>query len=336
MYKLSFFAFLRKRFNRNRRKYIVGIFSLSLILWFVPWVFLLYSDSISINALDAKSRPIKLEVGPKTKEWVPIENVSRHLIHAIIVSEDSKFYGHSGFDFSAIKMAYKENKKKGRFARGGSTISQQVVKMAFLSREKTYVRKAREALGTVLMELFVPKRKILEWYINLVEFGGGVYGVKKAGIYYFKTRPDLLTTEQAIHLALVIPSPNKWSSGLKSKKLTPFGHRRFSRIAHNLRRSGFIGDQELSAVLAKGDFGRPIAGYKTFDPEAEVEDCTSKDSECADGEDSKRPEVPIEIGDPEFVRDAQENNASQEAAIKSEAPVSEDQNKVKNSEGLSK
>lgn len=254
---------------------------LALGFWFTPWIPKLYYSAFSVTRLDAKGQPIQVEVGPKTKQWVKIENVSKHLLHAIVVAEDGKFYQHHGFDFEAIQKAYKLNQKKGRFARGGSTISQQVVKMAFLSREKTYTRKLREAVGTVLMELLLSKDKILEWYINLTEFGGGVYGVKQAGQYYFRTRPDLLTTEQAIHLALVIPSPNKWSKGLKARNLTPFGHRRFARIATNLHRAGYIGSPELHAILAKGNFGSPIAGYRVAQ-DNEEDDCKGAEKECED------------------------------------------------------
>lgn len=269
-----------------KRPWVVGsiIALVVFIVWFVPWIPKLYTDSISVTRLDAKGKPISVEVGPKTKQWVKIENVSKHLIHAIVVAEDGKFYQHNGFDFEAIQKAYAINRKKGRFVRGGSTISQQVVKMAFLSREKTYVRKIREALGTVFMELILPKNKILEWYINLTEFGGGVYGVKQAGQYYFRTRPDLLTTEQAIHLALVIPSPNKWSKGLKAKSLTPFGQKRFARIARNLFQAGYITSPELQTILARGNFGAPITGVR-ITQDNDDDDCAATDKECLEDDD---------------------------------------------------
>lgn len=268
-----------------RRKLTWALLLLGLFLaWFVPPIPFLMTAAIPVMRLDAKGAPIRVEVGPKTKQWVPIENVSKHLLHAIVVAEDAKFYQHFGFDFASISKAYEMNRKKGRFARGGSTISQQVVKMAFLSREKTYIRKAREAAGTVLMELLLPKDKILEWYINLTEFGGGIYGVKQAGQYYFKTRPELLTSEQAIHLALVIPSPNKWSKGLRARSLTPFGHRRFARIALNLQQAGYISEAQRQTILARGNFGSPIAGSQVTTDE---DDCKG-DRECVDEDDRTR------------------------------------------------
>ncbi len=249
-----------------------------LLVWFVPFVPALYFDSITVARLDGKGKPISTEVGPGTKQWVAIEKVSRHVVNAVVVAEDGKFYQHNGFDFEAIEKAIEINKKRGRYVRGASTISQQVIKMVFLSREKTIVRKLREATGTVLMELLLPKDKILEWYINLCEFGGGIYGVKSAGQYYFKTRPELLTIEQAAHLAVVIPSPNKWSKGLRSKSLTPFGGRRFAHIVNNLFLGGYITDVQKSTALARGNFGNPIAGYGGGD----VDDCRG-DRECEEG-----------------------------------------------------
>lgn len=274
---------LRPWYRRFTTWLLVGV--LIFLAWFVPWIPALYNN-ITVTRLDAKGKPIQVEVGPNTKQWVKIESVSKHLLYAIVVAEDGKFYQHHGFDFEAIRRAYELNQKRGRFARGGSTISQQVVKMAFLSREKTYTRKIREAAGTILMELMLPKNRILEWYINLTEFGGGIYGVKQAGQYYFRTRPELLTTEQAIHLALVIPSPNKWSKGLRAKHLTPFGERRFARIAQNLYLAGYISENQKQTVLARGNFGSPIAGFGVSANDDD-DDCKGE-KDCVDDDDRSK------------------------------------------------
>ena len=262
--------------GRRRKVWIAGILVAVFFVWFVPFVPALYFKTISVPRLDAKGKLITVEVGPGTKQWISIDKVSRHIVNAVVVAEDGKFYSHHGFDFEAIRKAIELNRKKGRYVRGASTISQQVIKMTFLSREKTITRKAREAAGTILMELFLPKDKILEWYINLCEFGGGIYGVKPAGMYYFRTRPELLTIEQAVHLAVVIPSPNKWSKGLRSKSLTPFGQRRFARIVNNLFLAGYITEVQKNTALARGNFGNPIAGYGGADDD---DDCNG-DREC--------------------------------------------------------
>lgn len=267
------------RWYRRRRYWVLFVVVIFLI-WFVPFVPALFLSTITVTRLDARGYPIEVDVGRGTKQWVDIEKVSRHLVNAVIVAEDAKFYRHHGFDFQAIAKAIELNRKKGRYVRGASTISQQVVKIAFLSREKTIVRKVREAMGTLLLEVLMSKDQILEWYINLCEFGGGIYGVKSAGAYYFKTRPELLTIEQAVNLAVVIPSPNKWSKGLRSKSLTQFGQKRFARIVNNLYLANYITDVQRQTALARGNFGYPITGYGALS--GDDDDCGG-DKECEDG-----------------------------------------------------
>lgn len=258
---------LDRRFGtvtRRRRRLIVLILLLGFTFWFVPPVWRLVYGPITVTRWDRKSGETQAVVGPGAKRWTPTKKISRHALHAIIAAEDGKFYEHHGFDFQEISSSFQTNLKKKRFARGGSTISQQVVKMAFLSREKTLIRKAREALGTVLMEAILPKDKILEWYINLAEFGDGVYGVEEGSWHYFKTKPELLSIDQSVHLALVLPSPNAWSRGLRNRRLTPFGHRRFASILNRMRQSGYITKTQWATAITRGDFGRPILGYASL------------------------------------------------------------------------
>lgn len=234
---------------------------LLLVLWFIPPVWKLKSTSVEVTRY-LKKGTVNVLVGPKEKDWTPIRTVSRHVLNAIVVAEDGRFYQHHGLDFEEISNAIALNLKKGRYVRGGSTISQQVVKTAFLSREKSLVRKAREAVGTVLMEKLLTKDEILEWYINLVEFGDGVYGISAAARHYFGTKAELLTIEQGANLALVLPSPNAWSVGLRRKKLTPFGHRRYAHIINNMRMGGYITETLWLHALATGDFGQPVQAYE--------------------------------------------------------------------------
>jgi monofunctional biosynthetic peptidoglycan transglycosylase len=281
----------RKHRGRSRLFILSLVMVFFAVLWFVPFIPALFFSSITVTRLDAKGKPIEVEVGPATKQWIAINRVSRHVVNAVVAAEDGKFYDHYGFDFEAIGKAIEVNRKKGRYVRGASTISQQVVKMAFLTREKTLIRKAREATGVILMELLMSKDRILEWYINLCEFGGGIYGVKPAGSYYFKTRPELLTIEQAVNLAVVIPSPNKWSKGLRSKSLTPFGQRRYSRIVRNMHQAGYITEVQKSTALARGNFGNPIAGYGVSDDDED--DCRGE-KDCEDATNENRVERPTD------------------------------------------
>ncbi len=201
-------------------------------------------------------------IGPDTPHWTPIHTVSKHVINAIMVSEDARFYEHGGLDWREIQLSVAFNMEQKRYARGASTITQQVVKMAFLNPQKSLFRKFREALGAIILEWLLTKDEILEWYINLVEFGDGVFGIQAAARHFFQTTPELLTIQDGAHLALVIPSPNTWSKGLRQKSLTPFGHQRYAKIIEEMYNLGYITPVLRKSALATGDFGRPVNGYQ--------------------------------------------------------------------------
>jgi monofunctional biosynthetic peptidoglycan transglycosylase len=139
--------------------------------------------------------------------WVPYERISRELPRAMIAAEDAKFAEHSGFDWDGIQNALEKNQKKGRVVAGGSTITQQLAKNLFLSPEKSYLRKAEEAVVTVLLEAMLTKRRILELYLNVIEWGNGVFGAEAAARRYFSIPAARLSAEQAARLAAMAPSP---------------------------------------------------------------------------------------------------------------------------------
>ncbi|WP_097066678.1 monofunctional biosynthetic peptidoglycan transglycosylase [Nitrosovibrio sp. Nv4] len=140
-------------------------------------------------------------------QWAPYDKISPSLKRAIIAAEDSKFLGHEGFDFEAIQNAYEKNLKRGRLVAGGSTISQQLAKNLFLSGEKTPWRKIQEALITLMLENVMSKRRILEIYLNVIEWGHGVFGAEAAARHYYGVSASALTVEQAARLAAMIPNP---------------------------------------------------------------------------------------------------------------------------------
>ena len=137
----------------------------------------------------------------------PISKVSKHMIRALIVAEDSRFYSHSGIDMEALKAAMEYNLSEKRFVYGGSTISQQTVKNIFLSASRNPLRKWHELLLTIGMERNLTKKRILELYLNVAEFGRGVYGVEAAARYYWGISASRLSAKQAIQLAAALPSP---------------------------------------------------------------------------------------------------------------------------------
>ncbi len=271
-----------------QKRWIAVILFLFLLLWFVPWVPRLLTGSITVKQWTKKKGLVYSTVGPGEQGWVDKKAVSRHFFHAVVVAEDGRFYQHNGLDFLEIEKSIELNRKKKKYVRGASTITQQVVKMGFLSREKTIIRKLREAAGALLLESIMGKEDILTWYVNLTEFGDGIYGVKAAAEKYFGTKPSLLTIEQAIHLAVVIPSPNSWSAGLRRRALTPFGERRFAKIALNMRRHGYITQQQWLHALATGNFGSPLAAYQQYVADAMKDQCLKGDALACQNESNSR------------------------------------------------
>ena len=139
--------------------------------------------------------------------WVPYDRISAAVKRAIVVAEDSRFVDHEGFDWEAIEKAREKNARKGRIVAGGSTISQQLAKNLFLSGERTPWRKGQEALITVMIEHVMDKRRILEVYLNVIEWGDGIFGVEAAARHYFGASAGSLGPEAAARLAAMVPNP---------------------------------------------------------------------------------------------------------------------------------
>jgi len=139
--------------------------------------------------------------------WVAYARISIHLKRAVIAAEDSKFLAHEGFDWDGMETALEKNLQRGRIVAGGSTISQQLAKNLFLSASKNPFRKLQEAVITVMIEQLWSKRRILEVYLNAIEWGNGIYGAEAAARRYFKGSAASLGPGEAAHLAAMIPNP---------------------------------------------------------------------------------------------------------------------------------
>lgn len=144
------------------------------------------------------------------KDWVPMAGISPNLVRAVIASEDSGFCGHWGFDWGAIANALEENEEGERLI-GGSTISNQTAKNAFLWPDRSWLRKGVEAYFTLLVEGLWPKRRILEVYLNVIEWGDGLYGAEAAARRHFGKAAADLTRREAALMAVVLPNPRRWS-----------------------------------------------------------------------------------------------------------------------------
>jgi monofunctional glycosyltransferase len=144
------------------------------------------------------------------QEWVPLARISPYLLKAVIIAEDDKFWSHEGFDFEAIQKALEKDLQKRRFKAGGSTISQQLAKNLYLSPSKNPIRKIKEAILTWRLERNLSKRRIIEIYLNVAEWGDGIFGIEAASRLYFAKGAADLTPREAARLAVVLPSPLRY------------------------------------------------------------------------------------------------------------------------------
>lgn len=158
--------------------------------------------------------------------WVPLSRISPHLRHAVVAAEDASFFTHEGFDWEGIKEAAMHNLEAGEFKRGGSTITQQLAKNLYLSSERSLFRKGKEALIAWKLEQHLPKKRILELYLNVAEWGHGVYGAEAAAQHHFGKPAHELTSDEAAWLAAMLPSPRRYDPLRKTTFLT----RRHERI----------------------------------------------------------------------------------------------------------
>jgi monofunctional glycosyltransferase len=165
--------------------------------------------------------------------WVPLSRISLHLRRAVVAAEDASFFVHEGFDWEGIKGAARHNLEAGELRRGGSTITQQLAKNLYLSSERSLLRKAREALITRSLEHRLTKERILELYLNVAEWGHGVYGAEAAARHHFGKSAADLTVEEAAWLAAMLPSPQRYDPLRKTAALA----RRQQRILRSLRQA---------------------------------------------------------------------------------------------------
>ncbi|RPI43700.1 MAG: monofunctional biosynthetic peptidoglycan transglycosylase [Betaproteobacteria bacterium] len=192
---------------------LVGI-AIGLLIVYELWVFghvwwWIEHNPASTAFMDDRLRAARAK-NPKAQlrhAWVPYPRISPHLKRAIVAAEDAKFLDHEGFDWEAIQKAHEKNLKHQRVVAGGSTISQQLAKNLFLSGSRSPWRKAQEALITVMLERMMSKRRILEIYLNVIEWGNGVFGAEAAARHYFGVSAAQLSREQAARLASMVPNP---------------------------------------------------------------------------------------------------------------------------------
>ena len=196
---------------------LLALIALALLqFWFLAHIWYWADHNPRSTAFMRARLEVIREDEPKAKlshQWVSYSRISVHLKRAVVASEDDKFMDHTGFDWEAMQKAYERNAREGEIVAGASTIPQQLAKNLFLTGSRTWWRKAQEAVITAMLETVLTKRRILEIYLNVVEWGDGVYGAQAAAHYHFGVTAAALTPAQAARLAVMLPSPRSYPPG---------------------------------------------------------------------------------------------------------------------------
>jgi monofunctional biosynthetic peptidoglycan transglycosylase len=196
----------------------VVLAAIGIQLWFLGHI--VYWEHFNPKSTAFMERYLEKPGAKVRHAWVPYERISEHLKRAVIAAEDARFLDHEGFDWEAIQQAMQKNERRGKVVAGASTISQQLAKNLFLSGERSWLRKGEEAAITWMMERTLSKRRILELYLNVAEWGEGVFGVEAAARHHFGVPAAALGPEQAVWLAAILPSPRRYDRGRETPYLS--------------------------------------------------------------------------------------------------------------------
>lgn len=181
--------------------------------------------------------------------WVTHTEISKNIRGAILVSEDGKFYRHRGYDPESLRDKVYDVFVKKKKLKGGSTITQQLVKNLYLSKDKTLSRKGREFLLTLVLENYASKDKIFETYLNIIEYGKDLYGIKHASKFYFSKLPKKVNPREGAFLAMLLPNPVRYSRSYKNKILSRYARRQVDSILLRMRQNNYIGNTEFETSL---------------------------------------------------------------------------------------
>jgi monofunctional glycosyltransferase len=193
-------------------KIFLGLFLIIQSYFFVQVVWYLEFNPKETAFMRAEKNRLSSLNPPQgiTQKWVPYEKMSLSIKKAVIASEDANFTVHDGVDWDALEKAAKENAANGKIKRGGSTITMQLSKNLFLSAQQSYIRKVQEMLITGMLEVILSKKRILEIYLNVAEWGVGIFGIEAAARHYFGVSAAQLSPQQAAWLAAILPAPRKF------------------------------------------------------------------------------------------------------------------------------
>lgn len=236
--------------------------------------FFAYQSIPNIDNIDGcfKTSMYSVDLCPGKSGYVRYNSLPKHLVSSLIAAEDASFYGHQGFDMEEIKDALEKSMDAGRWVRGGSTITQQLAKNLYLTKEKSLVRKIKELILSRSIEKKLSKTQIIEKYFNVVEFGPNIFGISKASYHYFQKGPASLTPAEGAYLVSLLPSPVRYSANYrKNKDLSNFNKRRVKHILRILHVQKKISDDDYAYEVARAESGlwAPIVSVP------DLEDATS-------------------------------------------------------------
>ena len=214
------------------------------------------------------------------QKWVSLDNVSQNLIKAVLIGEDDKFWHHEGFDYQTIERAIEKNIVAKKFKMGGSTISQQLAKNLYLSPSKNPVRKIKEAILTWRLEKSLSKRRILELYVNVVEWGDGIFGIDQAARHYYGVSAARLSARQASRLAAILPNPIRYSPTGSSR----YVHNRANIIYAIMRKRGVVVSDFKEVIARMPDTTAVVDSVVIGVPEYLLEQAISSDSSAVKDE----------------------------------------------------
>lgn len=237
---------------------LILLISGALLLTVVAGALLLTLPDVRMLEKCFTTSMFKVRVCPGTDNYVTLKNVSPYMIHALIAAEDGSFYSHKGFDWHEIQASL--DLRSGEVRRGASTLTQQLAKNAFLSKDKTLIRKLKEAYLAYSIENVYKKDFILEKYLNMVEFGPNLYGIKAAARTYFDKSPSELHPLEAVWLAHLLPNPKVYSQGFRKGELSDFSKKMVQIILKRMKAYRKLSEPAYdTAVAAIADF--PWVGY---------------------------------------------------------------------------
>ncbi len=232
----------------------VYLFSyLLLVIFFLGSIYFTLPDVSYLKKTNPRSTALiefRKKQGKLTRirhRWIPLNRIPVKFRQCVIVAEDASFWVHNGIDWYEVWESLKRNFSTGKFKRGGSTITQQLAKNLFLTPEKKVSRKIREWFIARELEKQLKKSRILELYLNSIEWGRGIFGIRAAANYYFRKLPDQLTLDEMVRLAAVLPNPLRWQPDRPSRTV----RWRAKEILRRMRRFHFIDEQEYQETLIR-------------------------------------------------------------------------------------